>query len=371
MAAAEGLRLLLAGDVMLGRGVDQVLPHPGDPRLFEDHARSAEDYVRLAERASGAIARPLAFDAPWGAAPAALARHPVDLRLVNLETAVTRRGRPAPKGINYRMTPENLAALAAFDVDAVSLANNHVLDWGEAGLLDTLDALAGAGIAVAGAGRGRAEAEAPAVLARPDGGRLLVFAAALPSSGVPSSWAAGRDRPGVAWLEDLAPATLDAFARRVAAARRADDTVVASLHWGPNWGYEVTAEERAFAHGLIERAVVDLVHGHSSHHPRAVELHRGKPILYGAGDLLNDYEGIAGAEAYRGDLVLLYRVTLADAGHRCTAVDLLPFRVRRFTLTRPDEADLVWLERRLNRECGRFGGRVVRGGDDRFELRWG
>ena len=370
MVTADGLRLALAGDVMLGRGVDRVLPHPGDPALFEDHARSAEDYVRLAERANGAIARPLAFDAPWGAALPALARRRVDLRLVNLETAVTRRGRPAPKGINYRMTPENLPALAAGGVDAVGLANNHVLDWGEQGLLDTLDALAGAGIACAGAGRSRAEAEAPAVLARPDGGRLLVFAAALPSSGVPRSWAARRDRPGVAWLEDLAPASLDAFAARIAAARRADDTVVASLHWGPNWGYDVTAGERAFARGLIDLAGVDVVHGHSSHHPRAVEIHRGKPILYGAGDLLNDYEGIAGAEAYRGDLVLIYVVTLAGAGHPCAAFDLLPFRLRRFTLTHPDEADLVWLERRLNREYARFGGGVVRRGDDGFELRW-
>ena len=131
MAAADGLRLLLAGDVMLGRGVDQVLPHPGEPRLFEDYARSAEDYVRLAERAGGAIARPLAFEAVWGDALAALARHSVDLRVVNLETAVTRRGRPAPKGINDRMTPEKLPALTAFDVDAVSLANNHVLDRGK------------------------------------------------------------------------------------------------------------------------------------------------------------------------------------------------------------------------------------------------
>jgi len=370
MAAAEGLRLLLGGDVMLGRGVDQVLPHPGDPRLFEDYAGSAEDYVGLAERAHGPIARPLAFEALWGDALAALARHPVDLRVVNLETAVTRRGRPAPKGINYRMTPDNLPALTAFDVDAVSLANNHVLDWGEEGLLDTLDALAGADVALTGAGRSRAEAEAPAVLARPDGGRLLVFAAALPSSGVPRSWAARRERPGVAWLEDLAPATLDAFAARIAAARRPGDAVVVSLHWGPNWGYDVTALEREFAHGLIERAGVDVVHGHSSHHPRAVEVHRGKPILYGCGDLVNDYEGIAGAETYRGDLVLLYVATLAGAAHDCAAFALLPFRVRRFALTRPDDADLDWLQGRLNREYGRFGGEVVRREDDNFELRW-
>jgi poly-gamma-glutamate synthesis protein (capsule biosynthesis protein) len=355
---------------MLGRGIDQVLPHPGDPRLFEDYVASAEDYVRLAERANGPIARPLAFDAIWGEALPVLARHPVDLRVVNLETAVTRRGRPAPKGINYRMTPENLPALTAFDVDAVALANNHVLDWGEPGLVDTLDALAAADVAAAGAGRTARDAEAPAVLPLADGGRLLVFAAATPSSGVPGGWAARADRPGVVWLPDLAPATLASLGARIRAERRDDDVVVLSLHWGPNWGYDVTAGERAFAHGLIDLAGVDVVHGHSSHHPRAVEIHRGKPILYGAGDLLDDYEGIAGAEAYRGDLVLIYVVTLAGAGDPCAAFDLLPFRLRRFTLTHPDEADLVWLERRLNREYARFGGGVVRRGDDGFELRW-
>jgi poly-gamma-glutamate synthesis protein (capsule biosynthesis protein) len=368
MSRAEAVRLLLAGDVMLGRGVDQVLPHPGDPQLFEDYVASAGDYVRLAERSGGPIARPLAFEAIWGDALAALARHPVDLRVVNLETAVTRRGRPAPKGINYRMTPENLPALTAFDVDAVTLANNHVLDWGEAGLVDTLDALAAADVAVAGAGRTAAEAEAPAVLALPDGGRLLVFAAGLPSSGVPASWAARPNRPGVAWLADLTPATLERFVARIRAERGSRDVVVASLHWGPNWGYDVRDDERAFAHGLIDRAGVDVVFGHSSHHPRAVEMHRGRPILYGCGDLVNDYEGIAGMAAYRGDLVLLYVVTLAGSARRCRAFEMLPFRLRRLRLTRPDEADLVWLQRRLDRECARFGGRVVRRQDDSFEL---
>jgi len=368
MPRADALRLLLGGDVMLGRGVDQALPHPGDPRLFEDFVRSAEDYVRLAERVNGRIARPLAFEAIWGDALTALARHPVDLRLVNLETAVTRRGRPAPKGINYRMTPENLPALTAFDVDVATLANNHVLDWGEEGLVDTLDALAAADVAVAGAGRTAAAAEAPAVLPLPDGGRLLVFAAGLPTSGVPASWAARPDRLGVAWLPDLAPATLERFAARIRAARRSHDLVVASLHWGPNWGYDVRGAERAFAHGLIDRAGVDVVVGHSSHHPRAVEMHRGKPILYGCGDLVNDYEGIAGAEAYRDDLVLLYVATLAGGARRCRTLEMLPFRLCRFRLTRPDEADLVWLQRRLDRECARFGGRVVRRQDDGFEL---
>jgi poly-gamma-glutamate synthesis protein (capsule biosynthesis protein) len=172
----------------------------------------------------------------------------------------------------------------------------------------------------------------------------------------------------VAFLPDLSPATLERFVARIRAHRTPHDLVVASLHWGPNWGYEVTAEERAFAHGLVDTAGVDVVHGHSSHHFRAIEIHRGKPILYGCGDLVNDYEGITGEEAYRSDLVLLYLATLAGAGWRLRSLVLLPFRLYRFRLTRPEEADLRWLQRRLARECGRFGARVVRRQDDAFEL---
>lgn len=368
---ARELRLMLAGDVMLGRGVDRVLPHPGDPTLFEDGARSAEDYVALAERAHGPIGRPLDFGAIWGDAATALARHEVDLRLVNLETAVTARGAPAPKGINYRMNPANLPALTAFGVDGCALANNHVLDWGEAGLLDTLDALDGAGVRGAGAGRTRAEAEAPAVFPLGDGGRLLLFAAALPTSGVPPHWAATAARPGVAFLSDLGAAAFDGLTERIRVAREPGDVVVVSLHWGANWGYTVGADEQAFARGLIDAGAVDVVFGHSAHHPKAIEMHRGKPILYGCGDLVNDYEGIAGEEAYRGDLALLYLPTLGGRAWRCRSLVMLPFRRRRFRLARPEAADLGWLQRRLARECGRFGADVVRRADDALELRWG
>jgi poly-gamma-glutamate synthesis protein (capsule biosynthesis protein) len=203
-----------------------------------------------------------------------------------------------------------------------------------------------------------------------DGGRLLVFAAGLPSSGVPARWAAGEATAGVAFLPDLSAATRDRFAARIRATRGPRDVVVASLHWGPNWGYTVGDAERAFAHGLVDAGGVDVVFGHSSHHPKAIELHRGKPILYGCGDLVNDYEGIAGMAAYRGDLVLLYRVVLAGAARRCRTLVMLPFRLRRFRLTTPAEGDLVWLQRRLDRECRRFGARVARRHDDTLELFW-
>ena len=157
MGASEFSRhitLALCGDVMIGRGIDQILPHPAGPRLHEPYVASALRYVELAERAHGAIPRPVGFAYVWGEALAELARIRPDRRVLNLETSVTRRGMPYPKGINYRMSPENAPCLTAAGVDCCVLANNHVLDWGEIGLEDTLTTLHRVGLATAGASCG-------------------------------------------------------------------------------------------------------------------------------------------------------------------------------------------------------------------------
>src|SRR5690606_3299384 len=97
---------------MTGRGIDQVLPHPGDPRLWEPAVSDARTYVRLAERRNGPVPYPVAPDWPWGEAGQILDRLAPDARLINLETSVTRRGAPAPdKVVHYRMTPENVDCL--------------------------------------------------------------------------------------------------------------------------------------------------------------------------------------------------------------------------------------------------------------------
>jgi len=190
MAAKSGganrrrITIALSGDVMTGRGIDQVLPRPCDPRLHESHVASARDYVALAERASGPIPRPVDLAYVWGEAPAARRRLKADAWIVNLETAVTRSEDPAPKGINYRMSPENAACLSAAGIDCCTLANNHVLDWGMAGLLETLETLPALGLKTAGAGRTAADAAAPAILELA-AGRVLVFAFGAPSSGIP------------------------------------------------------------------------------------------------------------------------------------------------------------------------------------------
>jgi poly-gamma-glutamate capsule biosynthesis protein CapA/YwtB (metallophosphatase superfamily) len=367
--AGEEIVLALCGDVMPGRGIDQVLPYPGDPTLYEDYVKDARSYVTLAERVNGAIRRPVGFAELWGDALVALDAAAPDVRIVNLETSITRRGDPWPKGINYRMTPENVACLSAARVDCCTLANNHVLDWGRTGLLDTLDALRRAGIAYAGAGHDASEAAAPALIDLGGRGRVAVFAFASETSGVPRAWAAGARRPGVNLLPDLAPATAAALAGQAAAERRPDDVLVASIHWGGNWGYAIDRERRAFAHALLEGGF-SLVHGHSSHHPLGFEVRGGRLILYGCGDFLNDYEGIAGRAEYRPELVLLYLARLGRGSGVLLDLDLLPFRIRRFRLQAATAAEAAWLRARLTREGAPFGTAVTTSGETTLKAHW-
>ena len=362
------MTLFLAGDVMPGRGIDQALPRSVDPCLFESHVRDARVYLRLAERANGPIDVPLEPAAVWGETLAELEGVRPAVRVVNLETAVTDAGRPWPsKGIHYRMHPANLRLLTAAGIDVAVLANNHVLDWGREGLTDTLRALAPTGVQGVGAGENADAAWAPAVVPTP-AGRLLVVAAGFLDAGVPPDWRPGPDRSGVALVTDTSNPGADALARHVLARRRPGDRVVLSLHWGPNWGYAVEPWKRAFAHRLIDAGAADLVHGHSSHHPLGIEVHRERAILYGCGDLINDYEGIGGREAYRGELSLLYLPTLAPDG-ALMALELVPMRLRRFRLERAPCQDASWLRRTLDRESRAFGTRVEAAGD-RLAVRW-
>ncbi|MFB7913501.1 CapA family protein [Streptomyces sp. NPDC056061] len=361
--------LFLCGDVMLGRGVDQILPHPGDPALREPWVRNARDYVALTEAAAGPIPRPVGYAWPWGEALGLLDGVAPDARIINLETCVTRGGAFAPgKGIHYRMSPDNLPCLAAVRPDVCVLANNHVLDFGDRGLTDTLATLSGAGLRTAGAGRDAEEAGRPATVPVRGGGRVLVLSCGLASSGVPHGWAATADRAGVEFADEPSAAVAERLVERVRRARRPGDVVVVSLHWGPNWGFGVSRDEVGFAHALVDGGV-DVVHGHSSHHPRPIETHRGRTILYGCGDFVDDYEGIGGYERYRDDLRLLYLVTVeADTG-RSVDVRMIPLQARRMRLERASDEDAEWLRTVLERAGRRFGSRVERARDGALVLR--
>jgi poly-gamma-glutamate capsule biosynthesis protein CapA/YwtB (metallophosphatase superfamily) len=356
---ASGLvTLFLCGDVMLGRGVDQVLPHPGDPQLREAHARDARAYVRLAERANGPIPQPASFSWPWGDALAVLDEVAPDARVINLETSVTRSADFAPgKAICYRMSPGNLPAVTAAHPDACALANNHVLDFGHTGLTDTLGALARVGLPAVGAGRDLTQARQPVTIPL-RGGRAVIFACGAASSGIPPRWAATATRPGVDLLPSLSGAAAGDLIARMQAARQPGDIVVVSLHWGSNWGYGVADDQVRFAHRLID-AGVDVIHGHSSHHPRPVEVYRGRLVLYGCGDAINDYEGISGYKEFRPDLRLLYFASVAADTGALAALRMVPMQARQMRLCRASTEDARWLRAVLERISHRFGSQIT------------
>jgi len=374
MAAAESTKdvtLFLCGDVMTGRGVDQILPHPGNPRLHEFYMHSALGYLELAEEATGPIKHPVDFAYIWGDALAELERRQPAVRIINLETAVTTsdsawRG----KGIHYRMHPANVPCLSAARIDCCGLANNHVMDWGIEGLEETLTVLHAAGIKTPGAGRNWTEASAPAVFELPSGSRVLVFAFGSGTAGVFPAWLATENRPGVNVLDDFSSRSLQDVRRRIASVKRSSDVVVVSLHWGDNWGYDVPRDQMEFAHGLIDVAGADIVHGHSSHHPKAIEVYRDKLILYGCGDFINDYEGIGGYESYRSDLTLMYFPTFDPGTGRLRQLSLTPMQIRHFRVNRTGGEDMHWLEAMLNREGRRFGTRFRLASDGSLAAEW-
>jgi poly-gamma-glutamate capsule biosynthesis protein CapA/YwtB (metallophosphatase superfamily) len=355
---------------MTGRGIDQVLPHPGNPVLYEGYMKSASGYVELAEEVNGAILKPVSFSYIWGDALPELERRQPDYRIINLETAVTRSDDVQDKAVNYRMNPDNMPCITAAKIDCCVLANNHVLDWGYPGLVETLSTLKQAGLKTAGAGRNILEAQEPAVLPVPGRGRVLVLAFGSETSGIPFTWAAAKNRPGVNLLTGFSPGTIRGIRNRVEAIKQPRDVVVGSLHWGGNWGYHIPDEQQEFAHWLIDEAGVDVVHGHSSHHVKGIEIYKDKLILYGCGDFLNDYEGISGHEAYRGDLTVMYFVRLDASKGTLASLEMTPLQIKRFRLNYASADDALWVKKVLDREGKKFGNEVELRSDNSLVLRW-
>jgi poly-gamma-glutamate synthesis protein (capsule biosynthesis protein) len=199
-----------------------------------------------------------------------------------------------------------------------------------------------------------------------DQSRVIVFSFGLPTSGIPFNWAAEKNRPGVNLLGDLSDKSLRHIQRKVRDVKRKGDVVVASIHWGGNWGYDISPKQIGFAHRLIDDSGVDVIHGHSSHHVKAIEVYHDKLILFGCGDFLNDYEGIGGYEEFRPDLALMYFATVDSATGKLVALEMTPTQTRRFKVNRASGTDALWLKDTLNREGEKFGTRVKLDKDKRL-----
>jgi poly-gamma-glutamate synthesis protein (capsule biosynthesis protein) len=371
LRSTDWITLFLCGDVMTGRGIDQVLPHPSDPVIHEDYMKDARGYVEIAEKVNGPIPRSVAPAHIWGDTLDELERMKPDLRIINLETSITQSDDYwKEKGINYRMHPENIDCIAAAKIDVCSLANNHVLDWGYAGLKETLETIKKAKIRGTGAGMDLEEAESPAIVEIKEKGRVIVFAFGSPTSGVPLDWSASKKRPGVNWLKNFSDDSVQRILKKVKEVKGGGDVVVASIHWGRNWGYNTPREETDFAHQLIDKAGVDIIHGHSSHHVKGIEVYRDKLILYGCGDFLNDYEGIGGYEYYRADLGLMYFASIDPSTGRLIKLVMTPTQIKHFRVNRTSKDDALWLANTLNRKGERFNTGVELDEDNLLTLSW-
>jgi len=344
------IRLFFCGDVMTGRGIDQILPHPGNPELHESYMKNARGYVNLAEMKNGNIPYPVDFNYIWGEALYYWNKFNPDIKIINLETSITTSDYFWPnKAVNYRMSPENIRCLTEPDIDFCALANNHILDFDQEGLAQTTQILKNAGISFSGCGKNLEEARKPAIVNISGKGRVIIFSIGMGTSGIPHVWAASSQKPGV-FLPSSDQELLDFLQGYLESFRQINDVVVTSIHWGSNWGYDIPMKQTKLAHRLIDEVGVDVIHGHSSHHFKGIEIYNNKPIFYGSGDFINDYEGIQGHETYRGDLTLMYFVDLSFPERKLQRLILIPLKIKKMQLQNASAREIQWAFKILNRE---------------------
>lgn len=317
-------RLGFVGDVMLGRSVT-------------DRWESADP------------------EGVWGSTLSRL--RALDGLFLNLECCVSDRGERWPGKTYYFRAPPDFAvpALSAADATFASLANNHTLDFGAVALSDTRDHLDRAGVAHAGAGPDADAAYAPAIF---EAGGLTVAVLALTDQWQP--YRAESNTPGTAYipLTQADPSTRHIVGDALETATARDpDLVLASLHWGPNWRTEPADHRRRFARWLVDQGV-DLVHGHSAHVVQGIETYRGRPIIYDAGDFVDDYihrDDVHNKRSFLFELVV--------SGGRLDALDLVPIEISDERATLADKEVAAWLRETMGERSAAFGTTVERRGD--------
>jgi poly-gamma-glutamate capsule biosynthesis protein CapA/YwtB (metallophosphatase superfamily) len=299
---------------------------------------------RLAEVPVTSLVAPEVAEAAAGA----------DLFVVNLECCISERGEPwadPDKPFFFRAPPAAVDLLAHLEVDCVTLANNHALDFGAEALADTLDHLRAREIEAVGAGPSEEAARRPVIL-EARGFRVGVVAA----SDHPADFAAGPARPGIAYadLRRGVPAWVRAAIEQLDA-----DATLFSPHWGPNMAPEPVAHVRDAAAELLATPV-SLIAGHSAHVFQGV----AGSVIFDLGDFLDDY---AVDPVLRNDLGLLFLATIDGNGP--IRLEALPLKLD-YCLTRvADGDDAAWIRRRFREACTAMGTEVAEE-SGRLVIRW-
>lgn len=345
--------LFLSGDVMLGRGIDQILRYKNDPKIYESFVKDARHYVPQSMVTYTQPHRHVPDNYIWGDLVQEELYWLAILRIINLETSVTTSSKRTPKPVLYKMHPGNVGVILAAKIDYCHLANNHVLDWGQEGLVETMQTLTHAHINFGGIGFNQVEASQPRFFHR-NNKRFVIFSYGDIDSGIPANWKATNQKIGVNVIDTHLFNTKKEVAEHISNFILPGDFIIVSIHWGSNWGYQVDPFHEEFAHYLIDHAKVDVIHGHSSHHFRPIEIYHGKLILYGCGDLVNDYEIIEnpGRSHYLPEISLTYFPSYHQ--DKLTDLVIIPYTVSQMQLKNVSEEKTETIAEKLNVICQKY-----------------
>lgn len=248
------MKLLFVGDVMIGRLVNEVLK------------KVTPEY-------------------PWGDTLSLFER--ADWRMCNLECVVSDTGTPwytTPKVFHFRSDAKNIKVLRVAHINAVSLANNHVLDYEYDAMFEMFKALDDTGIAYAGAGDNIEEASRMAI-SRVGDMTIGIFS----FTDNEPAWEAAKEKAGIYFVPvDASDKRVAELLRVIKKARQTVNILVVAAHWGSNWGYHPESGHTDLARALID-AGADIIFGHSCHVFRGIEVYKGKPIFYSTGNFIDDY----------------------------------------------------------------------------------
>jgi poly-gamma-glutamate capsule biosynthesis protein CapA/YwtB (metallophosphatase superfamily) len=304
----------LTGDIMIGRGVNLMI------------AQKGYSYI-------------------WGnTLPLLLG---TDLNIVNLETALTNSTSKKVKTFNFKAGPDKVRSLTRAGVTVVNLANNHILDFSEEGLIDTIHTLNSAGIKYAGAGLDYEEAARPVILNRNE-----IMIGVLGFTDNEPEWKAGPSCCGVHYIdisvsEDRHGALLD-----IAKLKKESDIVIVSIHWGPNRNEFPEPHFIDFAHEMVEQGA-DIIHGHSAHNFQGIEIYNHKLILYDTGDFVDDYM----VDSYfKNDHSFFFRVEVSKQG--IAKLELIPVLISACQVNLSTADDFKWSIERMQYLSGKFGTNV-------------
>jgi poly-gamma-glutamate capsule biosynthesis protein CapA/YwtB (metallophosphatase superfamily) len=309
----------LGGDVMIGRNVDAVMNGMG-------------------------------YRFVWGNLITNLLQ--TDLNIVNLETTLTHSKQKVPKVFNFKASPDKVVALTDANIQVVNLANNHILDFTETGLLDTLKTLEAAGIRYVGAGRTGEEAARPACFTR-NGISLGIVGFTDNEPG----WKATVSKPGVNHINITNPRDREKALLCIGQTKKVADIVIVSIHWGPNMKVEPSPAFIDFAHQMIDSGAT-IIHGHSAHNFQGIELYKGKLILYDTGDLVDDY---VVHPTFKNDHSFFFRVDVNKEG--VTGVHLTPVLIDNCQVNLATGKDSRWSLQRMRELSQPWGTTITESGE--------